>query len=434
MRQLFAALAALGITVGAAASPASGGYRSSTTRVGPGVKFTRIRDPKGPWRIKIVTVNLARPSTIDVALANDKLPGFERTSAMANRHGAIAAVNGDYARPSGRPVFAFMEDGLLAQTPLKFGRNFAVNSSETVGYMGHADVSAWLYESDSGIQYEVARLNQGPPAYDELALFTPHGASEEQPPYFACSARLYAIEPVHFSSSGSGVEATHQVDRVRCSDRRLGRKGGVVISAPIGGAHDPAIRTLLPGEQVVVGWSFGWFEIKDALGGNPTLIENGQIIERNVTGSERFFRRHPRTGVGLHPDGRVLMVTVDGRQDRSVGMTLQEFADLFSSLGATWALNLDGGGGTTMVVNGGVRNRPSDGSERAVSSALLVLPGSDTGESAAAESPAPGPDPELTWEAVVGDPASTGGLASVLTAQGARSPWLRDAARAFRER
>jgi hypothetical protein len=115
-------------------------------------------------------------------------------------------------------------------------------------------------------------------------------------------------------------------------------------------------------------------------------------------------------------------------------MTLREFADLFSSLGATWALNLDGGGSTTMVVDGDVKNRPSDGRERAVSSALLVIRGSDAGEEVPVEGPAPTPDPDPVWEAVVADPASTGGLAAVLTARGARSAWLLNAARAFRGR
>jgi hypothetical protein len=128
------------------------------------------------------------------------------------------------------------------------------------------------------------------------------------------------------------------------------------------------------------------------------------------------------------------MVVVDGRRDRSVGMTLEELTDLFSSLGATWALNLDGGGSTTLVVNGTVKNRPSDGSERPVSSSLLVLRGSDSGEIAQTEEPIPSPDPSLAWQRVSSDPASTGGLASVLIGRGARAPWLVDAARAVRSR
>lgn len=62
-------------------------------------------------------------------------------------------------------------------------------------------------------------------------------------------------------------------------------------------------------------------------------------------------------------------------------MTLLAFARLFRRLGAVRALNLDGGGSTTTVVNGKVVNRPSDaGGERAVSSALLILPGPDPDE------------------------------------------------------
>ena len=69
-------------------------------------------------------------------------------------------------------------------------------------------------------------------------------------------------------------------------------------------------------------------------------------------------------------------MTVDGRQPRySVGVTLLEAARLMRALGASEALNLDGGGSTTMVVAGQLVNRPSDGTERAVSDALVVAAG-----------------------------------------------------------
>ena len=75
-------------------------------------------------------------------------------------------------------------------------------------------------------------------------------------------------------------------------------------------------------------------------------------------------------------------MVVDGRQKKwSVGPTLFGFARIMSDLGAVQALNLDGGGSTTMVVDGAVVNRPSSGFERAISNAVLVLPGPDPGES-----------------------------------------------------
>ncbi len=70
----------------------------------------------------------------------------------------------------------------------------------------------------------------------------------------------------------------------------------------------------------------------------------------------------------------LLIVTVDGRQPGySEGMTLSEFAKFLLSLGCTDAMNLDGGGSTTMVVRGRIVNSPSDGSERKVANALALF-------------------------------------------------------------
>ena len=130
------------------------------------------------------------------------------------------------------------------------------------------------------------------------------------------------------------------------------------------------------------------FHPLEAVGGFPILVRDSieaDTLER--TGSATFAPvRHPRTMVGLAAQGRrVLLVTVDGRQaGYSAGMTLKESARLMLDLGATEALNLDGGGSTTMVVQRNepagprlvIANRPSDpAGERPVGNALAVLAG-----------------------------------------------------------
>jgi exopolysaccharide biosynthesis protein len=68
------------------------------------------------------------------------------------------------------------------------------------------------------------------------------------------------------------------------------------------------------------------------------------------------------------------LVTIDGRQEASLGMSFAEMADFLLTLGATDALNLDGGGSTAMVIDGEVVNRPSDiTGERAVANVLLLV-------------------------------------------------------------
>ena len=92
--------------------------------------------------------------------------------------------------------------------------------------------------------------------------------------------------------------------------------------------------------------------------------------------AENFARdRNPRTAIGKTADGKLLLVTVDGRQSKiSVGMSLYSLADLLLELNAIDAINLDGGGSTTMVVKQKVVNKPSDQTgERPVSDAILVL-------------------------------------------------------------
>ena len=336
-------------------------------RLAPGVRYTVIRDERGPFRIRIVSAKLTSTTTFDTVLATDRLPGFETTSSMAERTEALVAINGDYARPSGRPVFTFASDGYIAETPLLWGRNFAVDRSETTAFIGHPKVKGWATETDSGTIYPIKRVNAGPAESNQLARFTPAGGSEEKPPTGSCQARLQPQEGARFASTRPGVETNHLVETVHCGGRSLRPQGGSVLAAPVDGDYALGLAGLLPGESMTLGWSLGWPEVLDTIGGNPTLVEDGAIVEHNVTGDGAFFKRHPRTGVGTTPDGRILLVVVDGRQpDYSVGMNLREFAKLFVSLGADQALNLDGGGSTTMVINGEIVNRPSsdDGEER----------------------------------------------------------------------
>ena len=83
--------------------------------------------------------------------------------------------------------------------------------------------------------------------------------------------------------------------------------------------------------------------------------------------------RQPRTAVGLDAAGhRVVFLVADGRRPDAAGMTAWEMVDAFVAEGITEAMNLDGGGSSTLWIDGVVVNRPSDGRERAVANALVV--------------------------------------------------------------
>lgn len=116
------------------------------------------------------------------------------------------------------------------------------------------------------------------------------------------------------------------------------------------------------------------------------LVQHGRIV---ATGQRDGFnwpdygnlwwsfgdRRNPRTMAGTTADGDFLLVAVDGHTpDYSIGLSVDESAQLMRALGAVEAVNLDGGGSTSMVVNGSVVNRPSDAAgERPVGDAVLIM-------------------------------------------------------------
>jgi exopolysaccharide biosynthesis protein len=108
--------------------------------------------------------------------------------------------------------------------------------------------------------------------------------------------------------------------------------------------------------------------VTDAVSGRPLLIDRGRISDELLLFAHAESRE-PRTVVGVSQDGRtVFLLTADGRRLTSRGATLFEVADVLLRLGAYRALNIDGGGSTTMFVasEGGLVNRPSERSERVV--------------------------------------------------------------------
>jgi hypothetical protein len=409
-------------------------YRIRTQRVAKGLHLSRILDRRGPNRIRVLRVNPAAPLTLDVALSNDAVPWRETTSSIARRRGAIAATNGTYGLPWGRPIGLFAEDGDLKTSPLMGKQAFSMSRDEQAAFFGFTRLSMTAKVLDTGAKWHIDTWNKGGrPGPSEIDALTPSATGFLKPPDRACSARLYRAGKAMWNKTGTGLALDHVVDAVRCSKAKMWPRGGTVVSSRRYGIGASQVKALLKNQIVRLQWAVDWPGVLDIIAGSPTLLRDGTITATDDCASY-FCDRNPRTGVGIMADGRLLLVTVDGRRpDYSVGMTPVQFAKLFRYLGATRALNLDGGGSTTMVVKGNIVNRPSDpGGERAVSSAVLVLPGADVTEreplpypgespSTSTLSSAPlAPPPVAVSENLfrdpsVTDPASTGGLLDALS-------------------
>jgi len=119
-----------------------------------------------------------------------------------------------------------------------------------------------------------------------------------------------------------------------------------------------------------------WSGMDNIIQAGPFLIRAGQIkIEAEGFGNSILNLRHPRSVVGLTNKGKWFFFVGDGRDGmHSAGFTLQEIAVILKTRGAAYALNLDGGGSSQIMVGSKIFNSPSDGRERAISYGVGVMP------------------------------------------------------------
>ena len=157
--------------------------------------------------------------------------------------------------------------------------------------------------------------------------------------------------------------------------------GGYVISAH--GTAAEFLKTmhaydLIGINQSIVSEDANFNDIPTVIGAGPRLVMDGKIFV--TADAEQFPKdirvgRAPRSAVGVNQYGDYILAVVDGRQAHSKGCTLQEWAEiLLNEFGAVNAINLDGGGSTELIVKDNLVNKPSDGRERMVGSALAIVP------------------------------------------------------------
>ena len=345
--------------------------------VAPGIEHIEIRRGDfGPgtngerWTIHVLWLDPAQARLI-LARAMDEVVGAEPVSSLAARHGAVAGVNGGYFRTTG--LYKGEPAGLLAFGARVWSepspRRTALAVSNAGGRIRSAvtavDFAAALDAAD-GASHPVNGIDR-PREDDELIVFGPefHRTTRTPP---------------------GGIEALVENDRVAAAIDGAGSlpipSSGYVVSAS-GTAADWVRAHLKAGSAVRLRTELHCdppppFEPEFLLGAGPRLVAAGAAAVDpglNFYPADFANNRHPRTAAGVRKDGRLALVTVDGRQPaKSVGMTIAELSALMLELGCDEAINLDGGGSTTMVVSGKVVNSPSDAAgERAVSDAILVL-------------------------------------------------------------
>ena len=328
--------------------------------IAQGVRYGHQRrgSVAGPLVVNYLDAKITDPDIeFRSVLAQDQIFGRERVSSMAVRGEAIAAVNGAYFAADGRPLGVLAIQGELISEP--FASRTAIGLGKNQVVMGSLD-AVGVVETLYGT-LAITGMNR-PRVQDDLILYTPHYGAATNTNVFGLDVLVRDGQVVRIQEGGMDIP-----------------EDAVVLSGH--GTARTFLGQLRPGDVVQYSMALtpDWFSrgITEIIGGGPRLVKNGQV---HVTGVEERFQnditqgRAPRTALGITADKRLLVVTVNGRiPNVSVGMTLLELADLMIELGAVDAMNLDGGGSTTMFVRNRVLNIPSDGTERPVSNGLIII-------------------------------------------------------------
>jgi hypothetical protein len=345
--------------------------------IAPGVEHFTIRRGdftlsagQDRWMIHALVVDPQR-ARLALARALDELVGAETTSSLAARHSALAAVNGGYFRTAGiyrgESVGTLVSGGKILSEPVRRRAALAVahTGNRIRAAIASVELKAELRVAGK-FSHPISGFNR-PREADELIIFTPE------------FHRTTLTTP-------DGIEVIIERDRVVTLRDGQGSQPippeGYVISAS-GKARAWLLANLKRNAPVAISTEIIAdpplpFAAEFILGGGPRLLAAGNSVAKAEAErySESLFReRHPRTALGWRIDGTLVIVTVDGRQQQSAGMTIDQLTRLMLDLGCVEAINLDGGGSTTMVIRNKVVNRPSDPTgERAVSDALLIFP------------------------------------------------------------
>ena len=356
---------------------ASGRDSVSSNTIVPGVTHLSILMP-GPFTINVLIVDLSEKN---LRIESYRPVGLVPTSQQAKRndrdeHRVVAAINADFfSFKSGWPVNNQIENGAFV-----FGtqtqRSHLVVDGRGKAHIERISFEGWL-KSGTGKQYTISGINDVHRG-DAVVL---HTSFSDTATRFSGSGTTFLLKLLNSVWSVCDtlrmvVIGNGSVDLSQIPSDQAALWVGAGSSVPAVGEEMKSGDTVL----VYLGIQPRLKDVKTVLGGVGMILANGKPVSDSVNVKEKtnigfLTARHPRTFVGFDRDTtKLFLCTVDGRQQASIGMNFREMADFLLSIGVRNAVNFDGGGSTTMVVQGKIVNSPSDKTgERPVANTLQVI-------------------------------------------------------------
>lgn len=313
------------------------------------VKYINSR----PVKINIVEVNTKINPNIEIApqLASTDLKHRATIRTIAARNNSIAAVNGTYFKPqNGVPLGTLMINKKVYTGPIYNRVAMGIGNNEYK--MAQVQFNSTLKAGRENLKID--NINQPRMLSTYVLLYTSDwGQTSPTPPKYGVNI---AIKDNKISTISYGSTAIPE--------------NGYVISGP-----KAKLEPFFSAKKISLDIKMlpEWENINHIISGGPYLVKDGSVfIDVTAQKLGAITGKNPRTAIGYTAENEFIMVTVDGREQASVGMTLGELAAMMKAFGCINAMNLDGGGSSVMYVNGRVVNNPAQKGGIPISNALTI--------------------------------------------------------------
>ncbi|MEV7236392.1 phosphodiester glycosidase family protein [Streptomyces sp. NPDC051020] len=348
--------------------PAQAGQINTTTR--------------GPWVVNVLTIDPHKTRGHLEATYGPDLAKTEKTTDLVRSSGALVGVNASFftftasAQYPGDPVGLGLYGGKLLSEPTR-GRDeadFVVDANSNRVLMGQLSWSGSVQNRQTEATLPLEYTNHPPVVPGACA-----GLTDQTQCTLPGDVVQFTPEFAGATPSGVGVEVV--LDRHGCVVRTSTTRGTELTDGQTSlqaTGRDAASLLQVAGQGCLKVTSTLVNEQGEELparkglfgvSGRFRLTEDGQIVVKPGADNSR----NPRTVAGTTRDGQIMLATIDGRITTSVGTTMDETAAVAQALGMHDAVNLDGGGSSTMSVEGALVNQPSGKTERAVGDALVFM-------------------------------------------------------------
>ncbi|MFP3904783.1 MAG: phosphodiester glycosidase family protein [Armatimonadota bacterium] len=316
--------------------------------------FSTARGPVHGWMLK--TDPADADISVKIVLAKNSIWGTSTVQSMVKKKKAYAGINGGFYGSRGQPLGMVVVDGEWITAPLHERAVLGLNHDGSAE-IRNVRFDGWAEFEGLG-RLPLEGINIGHRINDGVVLYTPRWG-----------------QPLEGNHRKTRVVVAGGMVQQICSNAEKTEipADGFVLSGLDRRAE--SLKRLEQGQGVTLHLECEpeWPEMVSALGAGPRLLADGQ--EAQALYDERFRSditrgARPRTAAGIDDEGHLVLVVAE---NTNRGLTLSELASVMKKFGCVDAINLDGGGSSTFVVDGQLMNIPADGWQRRVGNAIVVI-------------------------------------------------------------